>query len=136
MLQFEEYENVIAYTKRFSTVEAPNGTLKIHYHINELLTPNLIKSQNKINICGGSYNLIRLYNQFIELEGINESNILEIVKELCDKTNALMSIYRNKTLPFLEEKFKLPYICESCLSNKLLENETFKAQITLMEVMN
>ena len=58
MLKFEEYENVIAYTKRFSTVEAPNGTLKIHYHINELLTPNLIKSQNKINICGGSYNLI------------------------------------------------------------------------------
>lgn len=136
MLKFEEYENVIAYTKRFSTVEAPNGTLKIHYHINELLTPNLIKSQNKINICGGSYNLIRLYNQFIELEGINESNILEIVKELCDKTNALMSIYRNKTFPFLEEKLELPYICESCLSNKLLENEIFKAQITLMEVMN
>ncbi len=136
MLKFEEYENVIAYTKRFSTVEAPNGTLKIHYHINELLTPNLIKSQNKINICGGSYNLIRLYNQFIELEGINESNILEIVKELCDKTNALMSIYRNKTFPFLEEKLELPYIHESCLSNKLLENEIFKAQITLMEVMN
>lgn len=136
MLKFEEYENVIAYTKRFSTVEAPNGTLKIHYHINELLTPNLIKSQNKINICGGSYNLIRLYNQFIELEGINESNILEIVKELCDKTNALMSIYRNKTFPFLEEKLELPYICESFLSNKLLENEIFKAQITLMEVMN
>ena len=47
-----------------------------------------------------------------------------------------MSIYRNKTLPFLEEKFKLPYICESCLQNKLLENETFKAQMTFIEVMN
>ena len=47
MLKFEEYENVLAYTKRFSTVEAPNGTLKIHYHINELLTPNIFKSQNK-----------------------------------------------------------------------------------------
>ena len=136
MLKFEEYENVIAYTKRFSTVEAPNGTLKIHYHINELLTPNLIKSQNKINICGGSYNLIRLYNQFMELEGINESNILEFVKEICDKTNVMMPIYRNKTFLFLEEKLELPYICESCLSNKLLENETSKAQMTLMEVMN
>ena len=70
------------------------------------------------------------------MEGINESNILEIVKELCDKTNALMSIYRNKTLPFLEEKFKLPYICESCLQNKLLENKTFKAQMTFIEAMN
>ena len=66
------------------------------------------------------------------MEGINESNILEIVKELCDKTNALMSIYRNKTFPFLEEKLELSYICESCLSNKLLENETFKAQMTLV----
>ena len=47
MSKFEKYENVLAYTKRFSTVEAPNGTLKIHYHINELLTPNIFKSQNK-----------------------------------------------------------------------------------------
>ena len=136
MLKFEEYENVLAYTKRFSTVEAPNGTLKIYYHINELLSSNLFKSQNKINICGGSYNLIRLYNQFMELEGINKSNILEIVKELCKKTNAVMPIYRDKTFPFLEEKLELPYICESCLSNKLFENEYSKAQMTLKEVMS
>ena len=136
MLKFEEYENIVAYTKRFSTVEAPNGTLKMHYHINELLTPNLIKSQNKINICGGSYNLIRLYNQLMELVGVNESNILEIVKNLCGKTNAVMPIYRNKTFPFLEKKLELPYICESCLSNKLLENISSKAQKTLIEVMD
>ena len=136
MLKFEEYENVVAYTKRFSTVEAPNGTLKIHYHINELLTPNITKSQNRINICGGSYNLIRLYNQFMELEGINESNILENVKKLCEKTNAMMPIYRNKTFLFLEEKLELPYICESCLSSKLLENESSTVQITLFEEIN
>ena len=135
MLKFEEYENVVAYTKRFSTVESPNGTLKIHYHINELLTPNLTKSQNKINICGGSYNLIRLYNQFMELESVNESNILEIVKNLCEKTNAVMPIYRNKTFPFLEEKLELSYICESCLPSKLLENKSSTVQMTLIEVM-
>ena len=72
----------------------------------------------------------------MELEGVNESNILEIVKELCEKTNAVMPIYRDKTFPFLEEKLELPYICESCLSNKLLENEHSKAQMTLAEVMN
>ena len=126
----------MAYTKRFSTVEAPNGTLKMHYHINELLTPNLIKSQNKINICGGSYNLIRLYNQLMKLVGVNESNILEIVKNLCGKTNAVIPIYRNKTFPFLEKKLELPYICESCLPNKLLENISSKAQKTLIEIMD
>ena len=134
MLKFEEYENVLAYTKRFSTVEAPNGTLKIHYHINELLTPNISKSQNKINICGGSYNLIRLYNQFMELDGINEDNIIENVKELCKKTNIMMPIYRDKTFLFLEEKLKLPYISECCLLNKSLEKEYYKVQMTLDNV--
>ena len=47
MLKFEKYENVLAYTKRFSTVEAPNGTLKIYYHINELLTPNIFNHRIK-----------------------------------------------------------------------------------------
>ena len=133
MLKFEKYENVLAYTKRFSTVEAPNGTLKIHDHINELLTPNIFKSQNKINICGGSYNLIRLYNQFMELEDINKDNIIEIVKNLYKKTNIMMPIYRNKTFPFLEEKLELPYICESFLPNKSFEKEYSEVQMTLDE---
>lgn len=72
----------------------------------------------------------------MELEGINKSNILEIVKDLCKKTNAVMPIYRYKTFPFLEEKLELPYICESCLPNKLFENEYSKAQMTLKEVMS
>ena len=70
------------------------------------------------------------------MDGINENNILEIVKELCEKTNVVMPIYRDKTFPFLEEKLELPYVCESCLPNKLLEDELSKAQMTLVEVMN
>lgn len=130
--KFEEYKNVIQYTKRFFTVEPPNGTLKRHYHINELFTPDVIKCQNKINICGGSYNLIRIYNQLIEMEGINESNIRDIVKILCEKTNAIMPIWRHIEFPFFEEKLELPYICESCLPNKSLENESSEVQMTLI----
>jgi hypothetical protein len=48
----------------------------------------------------------------MKLECVNESNILEIVKSLCEKTNDLMLISRNKTFPFLEKKLELPYICE------------------------
>ena len=130
--KFEEYENVMQYIKRFSTVEAPNGTFQRHYHINELFTPSLFKSQNKINICGGSYNLIRIYNQLMEIEGIDENNILDIVKILCEKTNAIMPIWRNTTFPFFEEQLELPYICESCLTNKSLENESSEVQMTLI----
>lgn len=130
--KFEEYENVIQYTKRFSTVEAPNRTFQRHYHINELFTPNLVKSQNKINICEGSYNLIRIYNQLMEIKGIDENNILDIVKILCEKTNAIIPIWRNTTFSFFKEKLELPYICESCLPNKSLENESSEIQMTLI----
>ena len=134
LLKFNKYENIMEYRKRFSTVEAPNGTLKIHYHINELLTLSVSKSQNKINICGGSYNLIRLYNQFMDLEDVNEKNILEFLKKSCEKTNAKMPIHMNKRLPFLEKPLELPYICESCIPNKKLENECSTIQKTLIEV--
>lgn len=134
LAKFEDYENVMEYVKRFSTVEAPNGTLKTHYHINELLSANLTKSQNKINICGGSYNLKRLYNQFMEKDCINSSNILDFVKKICDKTNVIMFISRNTTFHFMDELLQLPYICESCLpkSNKI--NEYDLNQTTLIEV--
>ena len=69
----------------------------------------------------------------MELEGINEDNIIEIVKESFKKTNIVMPIYRDKTFPFLEEKLELPYICESCLSNKSLEKEYSEVQTTLDE---
>ena len=102
--------------------------------MNELLTPNVVRSQNRINICGGSYNLIRLYNQFMKLEGVDESNILDVLKKSCEKTNAKMITHMSKTLPFLEKPLELPYICESCLSKETLENECSTSQTTLIEV--
>ena len=60
--------NILKYITRFSTVEPPNGTLKIFYHINEFLSTGKINLQNRLGICGESYNFIRIYNQLIELE--------------------------------------------------------------------
>ena len=62
MAKFEDYTNVLQYVKRFSTVEAPNGTLRRFYHINEFLSKGKVRIQNRVNICGGSYNLKRIYN--------------------------------------------------------------------------
>ena len=108
LAKFEDYENICEYVKRFSTVEPLIGILKRFYHIDELLSKNLTRSQNKINICGGSLNLKRLYNQFMEMENVNEDNICKIVKSFCKKTNALMFILRETKFPFLDEKLKLP----------------------------
>ena len=52
--KFEDYSNVLQYVKRFSTVEAPNGTLRSFYHINEFLSKGIVRIQNRVNICGGS----------------------------------------------------------------------------------
>lgn len=53
LAKFEDYSNVLEYVKRFSTVEAPNGTLRLFYHINEFQSTGKVKIQNRINICGG-----------------------------------------------------------------------------------
>ena len=77
--------------------------------------------------------MIRLYNQLMESEGVSEDNIIEFVKELCGKTNVVMSIHRSKSFPFLKKKLELPYICESILFNESLENESCDVQTTLVE---
>ena len=82
LAKFDDYSNVLEYVKRFSTVEAPNGTLRLFYHINEFQTTGKVKIQNRINICGGSYNLKRIYNQFLKMDGIDERNILEVTKKI------------------------------------------------------
>ena len=43
LAKFEDYSNVLQYVKRFSTVEAPNGTLSSFYHVNEFLSNNKIR---------------------------------------------------------------------------------------------
>ena len=50
--KFQDYLNILKYVTRFSTVEAPNGTLKVFFHVNEFLSAGLEKFQNRINICG------------------------------------------------------------------------------------
>ena len=135
MLKFEDYLNVLKYARRFSTVEPPNGTLKRQYHINELLTPGLIKSQNRINICGGSYNLKRIYNQLMQKDDINSDNIVETVEKLCKYVNIIMPMWRHSNpFPFLEKKLKIPAVCESFLE-KSITNEKNPNQATLDAVM-
>ena len=117
-LKMRDYENILKYITRFSTVEAPNGTLKVFYHINEFLSSGKVNLQNRLNICASSYNLIRIYNQLMKLNNINKENILNFTKSYCESTNAIMPIWRNNTLPFSDKILSLPYICESTIEKK------------------
>ena len=54
-------ENIEEYKKR-SLVEAPNGTYKIYYHINELPIIGQDNMQGVINLIGASYNIKRIFN--------------------------------------------------------------------------
>jgi hypothetical protein len=132
--KFEDYSNVLQYVKRFSTVEAPNGTLRSFYHINEFLSKGIVRIQNRVNICGGSYNLKRIYNQLMKMEGIDESNILDVVRKFCEYVNSVMFIWRNNTFPFIDEVLQLPVICKSCLSDELLEHSVDDCQSRLISV--
>lgn len=134
MAKFEDYTNVLQYVKRFSTVEAPNGTLRRFYHINEFLSKGKVRIQNRVNICGGSYNLKRIYNQLMAMDGIDESNILDVVKNFCEYVNSVMFIWRDTNFLFLDDVLQLPYICESCLSNELVEYSVDECQSRLIEV--
>ena len=138
-IKMRDYENILKYITRFSTVEAPNGTLKIHYHINEFLSKGKINLQNSLNSCTFSYNLIRIYHQFMEMEHVNEENILGIVKNFCDSTNAIMPIWRNNTLPFAEEVILLPYVCESVVekeSMNVIDDSIDECQTTLLGIVS
>ena len=136
-LKMEDYENILKYLTRFSTVEAPNGTLKIHFHINEILSTGKSNIQNRINICAGSYNLIRIYNLFMEMKGVDEENVLNIGKSFCESTNCIMPIWRFNRLPFEDETLLLPYVCESFMKleyHSNIENIIEDIQSTLTEI--
>ena len=62
----------------------------------------------------GSYNLKGIYNQFLEMGGIDESNILEVTK-FCEYANGVMFIWLNTNLNLFDEVLKLPYICETSM---------------------
>ena len=56
----EEYKE--KFKKRSSTVEAPFGTLKVYYHINELPTNGIKHTEHILSLCSITYNLKRIYN--------------------------------------------------------------------------
>ena len=67
------------------------------------------------------------------MDGIDMGNILDVVKNLCEYVNSVMFIWRYTTFPFLDEVLQLPYICESCLSNELLEDSVDVCQSRLVD---
>ena len=134
LAKFDDYSNVLEYVKKFSTVEAPNGTLRLFYHINEFQTTGKVKIQNRINICGGSYNLKRIYNQFLKMDGIDERNILEVTKKFCEYTNGVMFIWQNTSLPLFDKVLKLPYICESSMIDDSISQSVAESQTVLVDL--
>lgn len=64
-----DYASIYEYLKRFCTVEPPNGSLKIFYHINEMLARGTSNIENKLLICAGSYNLKLLYKHIMKIFG-------------------------------------------------------------------
>ena len=117
--KMRNYENVLKYMKRFSTVEPPIGVFKRFYHVDEFLSNSMVGIQNRINICSGSYNLKRLYNQLMAIEGIDEDNILDFTRNVCKLTNVEMFNSRDNDILFIENKLLLPYYCESIKQKEL-----------------
>ena len=59
---------------RSCTVEAPNGTFKIYYHVNEMTVIGIEKVQTMYDIIASSYNIKRLFNIFEE----NDIDFIEV----------------------------------------------------------
>lgn len=77
-------ENQEEYKKRSSTIEAPNGTYKIYYHINEMPIIGIENVQIMYNINTSSYNIKRLFNIFKENE-IDLKDVIKFIEELGNK---------------------------------------------------
>ncbi len=76
-METEEYKKI--YKKRSSTVESPFGTLKVHYHINDMKINGIKQTENFLALFSTVYNIKRLYNI---MEDIYEnSNHLDLFKE-------------------------------------------------------
>lgn len=92
--------------------------------------------QNRLNICAGAYNLIRIYNILMGKEDIDGDNILIVAKSFCESTNAIMPILRNNKFSFKDEVLALPYICESIMEKELMnmvESNDGTIQTSLIE---
>lgn len=73
----DEYKE--KFKKRSSTVEAPFGTLKVYYHMNELPTNGMQHTENILALCSTTYNLKRIYN--ITKDKYEQKDDINIFKE-------------------------------------------------------
>ena len=81
----EEYKE--KFKQRSSTVEAPFGTLKVYYHMNELPTKGIQHTENILALCAVTYNLKRLHNMLKETYELTDD--INIFKE---KMEALLNL--------------------------------------------
>lgn len=72
--KMELEENKKEYKYRSCTVEAPNGTFKVYYHINEMAVVGIEKVQTIYDIITSGYNIKRLFNIFEE----NDVDFIEV----------------------------------------------------------
>lgn len=77
-------ENQKEYKKRSSTVEAPNGSYKIYYHINEMPIVGIDNVQSIYNIITSGYNIKRLFNIFEEND-VDLKEVIKFIEELSNK---------------------------------------------------
>lgn len=70
----------------------------------------------------------------MEMDGIDESNILEVVKKFCEYANGVMFIWQNTTLPLFDEVLKLPYLCESYIIDDSILQLVTESQTVLVDV--
>lgn len=77
-------ENQKEYKKRSSTVEAPNGSYKIYYHINEMPIVGIDNVQSIYNIITSGYDIKRLFNIFEEND-VDLKEVIKFIEELSNK---------------------------------------------------
>ena len=57
--------------------------LKVFFHIDEMLTVNFVGLQNRINLCGGAFNLKRLYKELMKNIPVKMTKtFMEMVKDI------------------------------------------------------
>lgn len=76
-METKEYQKM--FKKRSSTVEAPFGTLKVYYHMNEMPITGVQHTENILSLFAVTYNLKRLYN--IMHEKYNETEDIHLFIE-------------------------------------------------------
>ena len=97
-------ENKEEYKLRSCTVEAPNGTFKIYYHINEMAIIGIERVQIMFDLITSSYNIKRLFNIFEE-NMVDFIEVFEFMEEFAKNNgNDLPEVNLEKYYENLNEK--------------------------------